>query len=332
MNIDKQWVRAKYKGEKSFTIPDGVTSIGYEAFLGCESLKKITIPNSVMSISKSAFQGCKNLKSVKIPNSVTSIGYKAFWGCTSLESISIPNSVTKIGYYAFYGCESLKSIIILNGMTSIVDNAFLGCESLESITIPDSVTSIGNFAFHNCKSLKSISIPDSVTSIGSMVFWNCKSLKSISIPDSVMSIGDDAFYGCKTIIIYKGREYPSYLFSDENTFPFIIEPSYENLMRIKEVLIKAILSLDYIDSDEQFVEYVRENCVVLIKQTMENKDWDALDKIFNSEHNLLRPKQLDECMKFAVENNHHELYVLLIQYKEQRDMYDKDDNRFELGL
>ena len=310
MNIDKQWVRANYKGKKSFTIPDGVTSIGYEAFLGCESLKKITIPNSVMSISKSAFQGCKNLKSIKIPNSVTSIGYKAFLGCTSLKSITIPDSVTKIGYYAFYGCESLKSIIILDGATSIADNAFLGCESLESITIPDSITKIGDYAF-----------------------WNCKSLKSISIPDSVMSIGDDAFYGCKTIIIYKGREYPSYLFSDENTFPFIIKPSYENFMRIKEDLIKARLSLDYINSDTRFVEYVRENCVVLIKQSMENKDWDALDKIFSSEHNLLRPNQLDECMKFAVENNHHELYVLLIQYKGQRtDMYDKDDNRFNLGL
>ena len=333
MNIDEQWVRANYKGEEFFTIPDGVTSIGDFAFKLCESLKSITIPDSVTSIYSWAFSGCKSLESITIPDGVTSIADNTFIDCESLESITIPDSVTKIGYQAFSDCKSLKNITIPNGVTSIDKRAFSDCTSLESITIPDSVTKIGDYAFWNCKSLKSISIPDSVMSIGEEAFCSCESLESITIPDEVVSIGEEAFYGCKTIITYKKREYPSYLFSDENTFPFIKVPSYENLMKIEEVPIKARLSLDYIESGEQFVEYVRENCVVLIKQSMENKDWDALDKIFNSEHKLLRPKQLDECLEFTIENNYHELSVLLMHYKEQRtDMYDKDDNRFKLEL
>lgn len=274
----------------------------------------------------------KGGESFTIPNGVTSICDQAFHYCESLESIIIPDSVTSIGDEAFECCTSLKSITIPDSITSIGDVAFGRCKSLESINIPDRVTSIGEWAFAYCESLKSISISDSVMSIGEEAFWGCKSLESISIPDSVTSIGEWAFCCCKTIIIYKGREYPSYLFSDENTFPFIIKPSYENLMRIKEVLIKAILSLDYIDSDERFVECVRENCAGLIKQSAENEDWGILNKIFNSEHKLLRPEQLDECMKFAVENKYHELSVLLMQYKENIGMYDKDDNRFKLEL
>ena len=37
------------------TIPDGVTSIGDNAFLGCSSLTSVTIPNSVTSIGFWAF-------------------------------------------------------------------------------------------------------------------------------------------------------------------------------------------------------------------------------------------------------------------------------------
>ena len=109
-------------------------------------------------------------------------------------------------------------------------------------------------------------------------------------------------------------------------------------MRIKtdgkkiEVLIKTRLSLNYIDSDERFVEYVQENCADLIKQSVENEDWDALDKIFKSKHKLLRSTQLEECLEFAIENSYHELFVLLMQYKENTGNYDKDDNRFELEL
>ena len=82
-------------------IPQGVTSIGEEAFVDCKGITSITIPNSVASIKSSAFEGCTSLTSVTIPNSVTSIGSLAFYNCTNLLSITIPNSVTSIGRDAF---------------------------------------------------------------------------------------------------------------------------------------------------------------------------------------------------------------------------------------
>ncbi|MFR2041422.1 MAG: leucine-rich repeat protein [Oscillospiraceae bacterium] len=48
------------------TIPDGVTSIGGNAFWYCSSLSSVTIPESVTSIGSAAFQGLQQAEA-RIP-------------------------------------------------------------------------------------------------------------------------------------------------------------------------------------------------------------------------------------------------------------------------
>ena len=75
------------------TLPDGLQSIGAEAFCNCASLTAIDIPSSVTSIGEEAFRSCTRLKDVTLPNGLESIGSYAFNSCTSLTAIEIPSSI-----------------------------------------------------------------------------------------------------------------------------------------------------------------------------------------------------------------------------------------------
>ena len=205
-NKNKTTLIAYRAKETNYTIPNSVTTIGNQAFSGCNSLTSINISNSVTTIGWAAFSDCDSLTSINIPNSVTTIGNGAFRDCKSLTSINIPNSVTTIGKDVFWGCKSLTSINIPNSVTTIGKAAFCRCESLNSINIPNSVTTIGSLAFACCLSLTSINVPNSVTTIENRAFTSCESLTSINIPNSVTTIEDGAFQGCENI--------PSHIESD----------------------------------------------------------------------------------------------------------------------
>ena len=63
-NKTKIIVYAKDKIQPEYSIPEGVTSIGYGAFMNCFSLTSITIPDSITSIEIWAFDYCECLKDV----------------------------------------------------------------------------------------------------------------------------------------------------------------------------------------------------------------------------------------------------------------------------
>ena len=70
-------------GCRNTVIPNGVTTIGDEAFYGRTNLSSIEIPNTVKTIGTSTFAYCIDLEFVTIPSSVTGISGSAFAYCTS---------------------------------------------------------------------------------------------------------------------------------------------------------------------------------------------------------------------------------------------------------
>ena len=212
-------------GCNTTVIPDGVTSIAYDAFAGCSGLTSVNIPNSVTYLGAETFYGCRNLASVTISNGVTSILVGVFHNCTALASVEIPNSVTSIDSYAFASCRSLTSVEIPNSVTSIGRGAFLRCYGLTSVTISNSVTSIGENAFQECKGLTSVTIPHSVTSIGESAFSRCSGLTSVTSLATTPPQAEDNTFTNYDIPLYvpKGTRDAYLAASPWNKFKEIVE-------------------------------------------------------------------------------------------------------------
>lgn len=157
------------------------------------------IPEGIQSIGENAFSSCTALTSITIPDTVTSIDKDAFFGCSSLAAVTIPGSVSSIGTGIFRECRHLRSVIVLEGVPGISDEMFDNCRGLNSVTLPNSVLSIGERAFHYCLTLTDLTLPDNLTFIGEEAFYDCAFLPAVTIPESVTSIGDWAFFGCNAL-------------------------------------------------------------------------------------------------------------------------------------
>lgn len=191
----------------SDSIPESVTAIGNNAFLG-RGITAMTIPASVKEIGTHAFSDCTELSSLTIAENSTLniVGTGAFAGCTKLDSIQLPASVTEIGRGAFVGC-GLQTLSVEDGNAaySSKDNCILskdektvlfGCNGSG---IPETVTAIGDYAFDGCKTMTSMIIPSGVTAVGDFAFAGCTSLANVVVPDSVTEIGTRAFFGCTSL-------------------------------------------------------------------------------------------------------------------------------------
>ncbi len=175
-----------------------ITAIGDSAFKYSEIIS-VTIPEGVISLGDDAFSSCENLEKVTLPESLTEIGESAFSGCGALGEIRIPDGAVSLGDGVFSNCDNLERVTLPENLTEIGESVFLYCDSLETITLPGTLTKIDSDAFSNCTKLKEIIIPDSVVSVGEGAFEGCTSLKKITLGINLGQIGEDAFSSCPAI-------------------------------------------------------------------------------------------------------------------------------------
>ncbi len=176
----------------NLTISDNVTTIGVNAFVGCNSLN-LTIGNNpllVFNPENEMFLG-GNLNSIVVDKANTK------YNDGNGSNVLIETSTNKLLVGSDNG-------VIPDGVVEICSVAFSFCTNIESMVIPDSVTTMGPNVFTGCSNLKNVTLSKNLTKLDYNTFENCTSLKSINIPKNVTQIEGDAFDGCtnlETIIV-----------------------------------------------------------------------------------------------------------------------------------
>ena len=128
---------------KSIVIPNGVTTIGANAFSG-SGLQEIILPESLVIIDHSAFSSTM-LNKVVLPPKLETIGPMAF-AYTPLTEIRLPSFLREIGNVAFNGCNELKKVYTYTILPlSIPDGTFSNAANAE-LYLPETSSEYYYFA------------------------------------------------------------------------------------------------------------------------------------------------------------------------------------------
>ena len=176
------------------TLPSTLTSIGSQAFYGCNSLEELVIPKGVAEIPQEMAYNATSLKKLVLPSTIQSIGQSAFRSADLSETdLVIPEGCTSIGNYAFKG-SNVKTATTPSTLTTIGIEIFRDCNNLTKVHFKSST--ISDHMCYECFSLETV-ILENTTSIGKYAFTvesgKVSALKTLILPEGLVSIKDCAF-------------------------------------------------------------------------------------------------------------------------------------------
>ena len=194
-------------GQKAFAstgiiaanIPNGVTSIGEGAFLGCSDLITANIPTGIVSLGGGVFNSCNNLTSnIVFPEGLQEIPANFLLGCSKVTSITLPSTIKRIRGNDTFNGTAITSMVLPEGLLEIQDWVFANCNKLVTLNIPSTVTTIGFGTFYGCTKLEGITLPPNLNGLR-FAFYGCTSLTYVNIPGTCKRIESSSFGGCTNL-------------------------------------------------------------------------------------------------------------------------------------
>ena len=248
---------------------NNVTVIGYESFMGCNSLQSLDV-SSAMMLGSSVFENCANLTSVTLSTLIDTIPDRAFYN-TAISSITIPESVKTIGESAF--CESsLGGNISLENVETINKSAFKGLDYINSLSNLSALKYLGDSAFEGCDGIMSVIISsENLEYLGPNAFKDCYRVREIAVPyvgktiDDTDSSLDDFFYvhsyGVNVVVTQAQVAYPKYF----EGLTGITSVYFQSLREVKPNAFKglSIQNFSFTSSLQTIGESAFEDCTLL---------------------------------------------------------------------
>ena len=200
----------------SVSLPDTLTEISYEVFLGANRLTSITIPKSVTKLGYRLFRSCSALTEVRfLGHAPESINTAAFEGVTATvyyypvytwttdNRLNYGGTLTwscddKVGASATWRLSD-SGILTIGGTGATNDYpsdypAFYGFrDEVTYIYVSRKITSLGVYLFYGMNKAEKIRIMDDVTSIGRSCFSGCRAAKKIFFIGAAPSFGENCF-------------------------------------------------------------------------------------------------------------------------------------------
>ena len=219
----------------------GPTLMAGKLFLGTVDNNKeiidLVIPEGVTKITGEAFIGLSNITSVTLPSTLTNWEYKVFDGCTGVTDVwclSDPIALTWSESENNFKAEKETMMHVLEadlwsskfpdanatfvadlmqvpytatakvnafaadkfpGATALLLNNFDAETGKGNAIFGGKLTGVAANAFAGITSLTSITLPDGIATIGSNAFNGCTALETITLPKTVTTFSANAFAG-----------------------------------------------------------------------------------------------------------------------------------------
>lgn len=223
-------------------------SVQEKAFANCSSIEDFYLPDAVTDIPKDLFLGCSSLMSVSIGPNIKSIKSNPFDSCTSLKKIVFRDGAERLRFdiqegklvlnlidsyginwhvYNIFANLPIEEVYLGRPLSEYdyryksvkgqeyIYMPFAGSNTLRKVVFGPNVKIIpygyydGDVKyregseigfFESCSNLESINFAgNSYVQIGNKAFSKCTSLETVVLPHNVIKVGNRAFEQCSSI-------------------------------------------------------------------------------------------------------------------------------------
>lgn len=191
---DQAFYRTSLSG--TLEIPEGVTFIGYGAFIDCPFNAELKLPSTLKRIEADAFAWSSKFGELHLPEGLEYIGGGAFNGGKFQGTLVLPQSLKDLGTGAFADCGFSGDLVIPQGVT-LGERVFVG-NNFSHVEIPEGYETLPSQFFDGVPLLGELQLPASMEVLDYACLRGTK-ISSVVLPDKLKRIEAEAFAYCQRL-------------------------------------------------------------------------------------------------------------------------------------